>query len=99
MSYQNDDDARDLYEWEREQDSLPYFEPRFCCPRHPGSVISNGMFDSPCGECEHEYYEDEIEAQMIEEHGGVDAAPYPAFDPEVYYAVRDRRDQTDEIPF
>jgi len=24
------------------------------CPRHPGEVTSNGMFDAPCGACESE---------------------------------------------
>jgi len=28
------------------------------CPRHPSEVISNGMFDAPCGGCEAAYEDD-----------------------------------------
>lgn len=100
MSYQNQDDAFDLYLWEREQDEQPYFEPRFYCPRHPGSVISNGMFDAPCGACESEMYDAEIEQQFEELHGGPDAAPFPAHEPTAYRrAFLARMSSDDECPF
>jgi hypothetical protein len=41
-----------------DQEPEPAFIPYGRCPRHPGEVISNGMFDGLCGICEAEMAEE-----------------------------------------
>lgn len=50
------DDCYDYSEisYSDEFDSSDYCDGYTRCPRHPSEIISNGMFDAPCGGCEHE---------------------------------------------
>lgn len=35
------------------------------CRHHPSQVISNGMFDAPCGGCEHEMSEADVTTEDL----------------------------------
>lgn len=98
--YERDAD-REMAEIEREASDGDYVGDTYTrCPHHPSQIISNGMFDAPCGACEAEgdaAYERAVEARVGGFCAFVQEYAHPCFTAESFAAAKAA--EADPIPF
>ncbi len=70
------------------------------CPRHPGQIVSNGLFDAPCGACEGEMEDDYQRWQYDPTNAKRPYCQAEAYIPaQPWYGAATCLDVPDDIPF